>query len=103
MAAIRDSFAGSADWTSTVEGAVRGELERRRRWLRLYMALLVALMAATLALLVLGVTEVAGMQRAIAPTVAATQRLEASTAALGQGQAALEQRMKDTLAPMFGY
>lgn len=100
MAAIREPFSSSADWTSTVEGAVRGELERRRRWLRAYMALLVALMAATLVLMVMGVTEVAELRRQVEPTVEATQRLDVSTAALSRGQTTLDARLSQAEATL---
>lgn len=100
MAAIREPFSSSADWTSTVEGAVRGELERRRRWLRAYMALLVALMVATLVLMVMGVTEVADLRRQVEPTVQATQRLDVSTAALSRGQATLDARLSQAEATL---
>lgn len=92
--APKELFSGSADWTAAVEGVVRTEFVRRRNWLRVYLALLLVLMVATMALLVMGVAEVTHMRRNVEPVVAATQRLDVTTSSLTQSQAAIDARLR---------
>lgn len=91
--APKEIFSSSPDWTAAVEGLVRTEFVRRRNWLRVYLALLLLLMAATLVLLVMGVAEVTDMRRSVEPVVATTQRLDVTTSTLTQQQAALDARL----------
>lgn len=94
-AARHEGFNPSADWTAAVEGAVRSELIRRRSWQRLVLGLSLLLTVATLALLAVGVLDVTELRRSVQPTVAATQRLQASQAAMAQRQAAIDARLRE--------
>ena len=84
----------AGDWTAAVEGAVRAEVDRGRRWLRLILGLSILLMVATLVLLAIGVIDVADLRRSVPPIGAATQRLESGQGTLAQRQAEIDRRLR---------
>ena len=90
----RDPPNTASDWTAAVEGAVQAEIERRRFWLRLYLAFLLLLTVLTLILMALGAREVFELRREVEPMASSTRRLEAVSANLGKDQSALDARLR---------
>ena len=85
---------GQGDWTATVEQAVAVEIVRRRRWLRAYLALVLLITLATLALVWLQRETPDGeVERRLQPLAATTQRLSTQQVALARHQMDLAGRL----------